>query len=83
MAVCGEIRTPVRARRAALTTPLETNMSWKTTAAAIAAAIGAIGTALAAMLDADPATLPDWGIVGTLVIASVGLFFARDNDKSS
>lgn len=57
--------------------------SWKTTLAGIAAAVGAAGTALAAYFDADPNTVPDWGLTIGLISAAVGLFTARDNDKSS
>jgi hypothetical protein len=52
--------------------------NWKTTAAGIAAAVGAVGTALAALLDGDPATAPNWTVVGGLVAAAVGLVAAAD-----
>jgi hypothetical protein len=57
--------------------------SWKTTTAGIAAIVAAVATALVALFDADPMTLPDWGAVGAAFMAGVGLLAARDNDKSS
>lgn len=57
--------------------------SWKTTLAGIGAALVAIGAALEAQFDGDPATAADWGIVITAIIAAVGLWLARDNDVSS
>lgn len=43
----------------------------------------AVGNALKAQFDNDPATVADWGLVVALVIAAVGLLRARDNNKSS
>lgn len=57
--------------------------SWKTTAAGIGAVLVAVGSALNASFDADPATVADWGAVVAAVIAGVGLLFARDNNVSS
>lgn len=57
--------------------------SWKTTAAGIGAVLVAVGSALNATFDADPATVADWGAVVAAVIAGVGLLFARDNNVSS
>lgn len=57
--------------------------SWKTTVAGIGAILAAIGTALHAQFDIDPATVADWSLVISTTIAGVGLLFARDNDKSS
>lgn len=59
------------------------NGSWKTSAAGIGAVLVAVGSALTAMFDNDPATLPDWGAVVAAVIAGIGLLFARDNNVSS
>lgn len=59
------------------------NGSWKTSAAGIGAVLVAAGSALTAMFDNDPATLPDWGAVIAAVIAGIGLLFARDNKVSS
>ena len=57
--------------------------SWRTTTAGIAAIVVAIGTAVGALFDADPLTLPDWGAVGAAVMAGIGLLAARDNKVSS
>lgn len=57
--------------------------SWRTTAAGIGAILVAVGSAVSAMFDNDPATLPDWGACIAAVIAGFGLIFARDNKVSS
>jgi hypothetical protein len=57
--------------------------SWRTTTAGIAAIVVAVGTAVGALFDADPLTLPDWGAVAAAVMAGVGLLAARDNKVSS
>lgn len=59
------------------------NGSWKTTVAGIAAIVTALGSAVGALFDADPATLPDWGAVAAAILAGIGLIAARDNDVSS
>jgi hypothetical protein len=38
----------------------------------------AILTVLAALLDGDPSTMPDWAIAGTTIVSGVGLLFASD-----
>jgi hypothetical protein len=58
-------------------------MSWRTTTAGIAAIVVALGTAVGALFDADPLTLPDWGAVAAAVMAGIGLLAARDNKVSS
>ena len=58
-------------------------MSWKTTTAGIAAIVVALGTAVGALFDADPLTLPDWGAVAAAVMAGIGLLAARDNGVTS
>jgi hypothetical protein len=58
-------------------------MSWRTTTAGIAAIVVAVGTAVGALFDADPLTLPDWGAVAAAVMAGIGLLAARDNKVSS
>jgi drug/metabolite transporter (DMT)-like permease len=58
-------------------------MSWRTTTAGIAAIVVAIATAVGALFDADPLTLPDWGAVAAAIMAGVGLLAARDNKVSS
>jgi hypothetical protein len=45
--------------------------------------IAAIATAIQAQFDADPATIPDWALVGGLLASGLGLLLARDNDKTS
>jgi hypothetical protein len=57
--------------------------SWKTTACGILAIVVAVGTCLRAMWDSDPATVADWSVVISSVMAGVGLIAARDNSKSS
>lgn len=59
------------------------NASWKTSAAGIAAIVAALATAVGALFDADPTTLPDWGAVAAAIIAGIGLIAARDNDVTS
>ena len=60
--------------------------SWKTTAAAVAALLIAVGTAAEALLDDRPETIPD---LQSLMIAALALitaitgWFSRDADKSS
>lgn len=57
--------------------------SWKTTAAGIGAILVAVGSALTATFDADPATVADWGAVIAAIIAGAGLIMARDNNVTS
>jgi drug/metabolite transporter (DMT)-like permease len=57
--------------------------SWKTTTAGIAAIVAALATAVGALFDADPVTMPDWGAVAAAVMAGVGLIAARDNGVTS
>jgi hypothetical protein len=57
--------------------------SWKTTAAGIAAIVAALATAVGALFDADPLSMPDWGAVAAAVMAGVGLIAARDNGVTS
>ena len=57
--------------------------SWKTTTAGICAIVAAIATAVGALFDADPTTLPDWGAVAAAILAGIGLIAARDNDVTS
>jgi cytochrome c biogenesis factor len=62
----------------------ETNMkSWKTSLAGVAAILTAVGAALTAAFDSDPATNVDIAVLMASVLAGVGLLMARDNDKSS
>lgn len=57
--------------------------SWKTTAAGVGLFLTALGPALTAQFDSDPATEPAWGTVVAALIAGLGFFFARDNNVSS
>lgn len=57
--------------------------SYKTTGAAIAALIVAAAAVISAYVDGDPETVPNWSVAIGIAVASIGLFFARDNDKSS
>jgi uncharacterized membrane protein YhiD involved in acid resistance len=57
--------------------------SWRTSAAGVGAILVAIGSAVTALTDNDPLTIPDWGAVVAAVIAGIGLIFARDAKVSS
>jgi hypothetical protein len=57
--------------------------SWRTTVAGVAAIVVAVGTAVTALFDNDPVTIPDWGAVAAAVMAGLGLIAARDNRVSS
>ena len=58
--------------------------SWKTTVCGLLGLVAAAITLIAQpILDGDPSTDPQWAVFGTSLAAAVGLFFARDNDKSS
>ena len=57
--------------------------SWRTTCAGIAAIVAAGATACAALFDADPSTVPEWGVVIAAIVAGFGLIAARDNGVSS
>jgi hypothetical protein len=58
--------------------------SWKTTSASLSAIIVAILTlAVIPISDNDPATLPNYELMVTTVLAAASGLWARDNDKSS
>ena len=60
--------------------------SWKTTLAAVAALLVAVGSAGEALLDDRPETVPDLQqlmIAALAVITALTAFFSRDADKSS
>ena len=57
--------------------------NWKTTSAAIGMLLVALGPAVKALVDGDPATQPDYNTVIPEVIAAIALLLARDADKSS
>ena len=59
-------------------------MSWKTTLCGVLGIVAAAITLLAIpVLDSDPATVANWGAFTATLTTATGLFFARDNDKSS
>jgi hypothetical protein len=55
----------------------------KTTIAGIGAVLVAVGSALVAMFDADPLTVPQWDVVIAAVLAGIGLIFAKDSKASA
>jgi len=57
--------------------------SWKTTVTGIAAILTAVGSALTAIFDNDPATTVDVVVTASAIMAGIGLIFARDNNVSS
>ena len=57
--------------------------SWKTTVAGILTMLVPTLNAVAAFIDNDPATVPDWGLAIATIAAGLGLLFARDNNVSS
>lgn len=57
--------------------------SWKTTLAGIMSFITLSWTQVQFLLDTDPLTNPDWGIIIGAVTVLSGLLFARDNDVTS
>lgn len=57
--------------------------SWRTTLAGVLTAAIAVFAVVAAFLDNDPNTVPQWDIAIAAVIAGAGLVFARDNAVTS
>lgn len=57
--------------------------SWKTTAAAMGAAVSALGAAVNAEFDGDPETVANWMLAVSVSITAFGLLCARDADKST
>jgi len=55
----------------------------KTTLAGIGAILVAVGAALVAMFDADPATMPQWDVVIAAILAGIGLIFAKDSKANA
>tara|TARA_R100001594_G_scaffold149966_1_gene209416 strand:+ start:11223 stop:11426 length:204 start_codon:yes stop_codon:yes gene_type:complete len=58
-------------------------MNWKTTLSGLIGALVVVGAEVQKFLDNDVATQPDWNVVIGAVVLAIGLFFARDADKSS
>ena len=57
--------------------------SWKTTATGVATILVAVGTAVKALTDGDPATNVNFEVTITAISAGIGLIFARDNNQTS
>lgn len=57
--------------------------SWKTSLAGVGAILAAVGHALAALFDNDPATVVQLDVTIGAILAGVGLIAARDNGVSS
>ena len=57
--------------------------SWKTTTLGVLGIISALATLLTALLDNDPNTVPDWGIISLVIWPSIAALFARDNSVTS
>lgn len=57
--------------------------SWKRTTAAITGILGLVATAVTAMLDDNPATLPQWEIVIPAVVTQLGLLFSHFSSGST
>lgn len=60
-----------------------TNKSWKTSMAGISVILIAVGSAIKALTDNDPATTLDYAALSAAFLAGFGLMFARDDNKSS
>lgn len=54
-----------------------------TTLAALGLALIAAGQILNATFDGNPATSPDWKVIGAQLVAAWGLFKARDDGNGS
>lgn len=57
--------------------------SYRTTAFGLGTILAALGPAMTAYYDTDPATNPDWSVVIVAVLAGLGLMRSRDNLVSS
>ena len=53
-------------------------MNWRTTTLGVATILAAVATALAAVLDNDPLTNPNWTLVAASMTSGLGLIFAKD-----
>lgn len=56
-------------------------MNWKTTAAGVGAILVAVGGALKALFDGDPATNLDVASTIAAITAGIGLIAAKDAEK--
>jgi hypothetical protein len=57
--------------------------NWKTTGLGIASLVQCLGGVLTLFLDGNPATNPDWNIVGAQIATAIGLIFCRDFNVTS
>lgn len=57
--------------------------SWKTTLAGIATILTAVGNAVKALVDNDPSTSVDIGVLIAAITAGIGLIMSRDNKVTS
>lgn len=57
--------------------------SWRTTLAGVGTILTAVGVALKAVFDGDPATSVNFEATITAIMAGIGLIAARDNGVSS
>lgn len=77
------VKQAVTLYKTATSPTMKISGSWKTTVFG-AGGLGTIAWNVASMLlDGNPATNPDWSVVIFSTLSSLGLLFARDNDKSS
>ena len=58
-------------------------VSWKTSVAGVVAGLMVILPEVQSILDADPATNPDWNLIVAGITVILGFAAARDGDKSS
>lgn len=57
--------------------------SWKRVTAVITGMVGLIATAVSAMLDDNPATMPQWEIVIPAVLTQLGLLVGHFTNTTS
>lgn len=56
-------------------------MNWRTTTLGAATILAAVATAVAALLDNDPLTNPNWALVAASFTSGLGLIMAKDASK--
>lgn len=57
--------------------------SWRTTTLGILGIVGLVVAAAKALIDGDPNTNPDWGIIATQIPLCWAAIVARDNKVTS
>ena len=57
--------------------------SWRTTLAGVIQFVVLTGAQFQALLDSDPTTIPQWGIITASLLTLIGLGAARDNTVTS